>query len=109
MRVQSLPLDVWQNVVGHFEAQEAVRVFDALWRAGVFPSMRRLDAFWAVIMASRHVSVAEHEFDSLPDPEPFRTGVDQLTEMGVSRESAIRVLRDARGSWEGAMSLLGWH
>lgn len=105
---RQLPFDVWQNVVGNFETQEAVRVVDALWSAGAFPGVSQLDAFWAVIMSARHASKPEGEFQLLPDPDPYVSGVDKLVEFGVDRERAIVVFRDANGSWEVAMNLLGW-
>lgn len=106
---RQLPLDVWQNVIGHFETQEAVRVVDALWSAGVFPDVSRLDAFWAVIMSARNSTKIEEELEMVPDPDPYVSGVDKLVEFGVARDHAVAVLRDAHGSWEGAMNLLGWN
>lgn len=107
MSLQNLPLDVWQNVMGFFDAQAAIGTFHALWQAGVFTGMTRLDAFWAIIMNARRARRAE-EFEMLPDPEPYVSGVDKFVSMGVPRDTAVGVLRDARGSWEGAMQLLGW-
>lgn len=109
MGLQYLPLDVWQNVMGFYDAQQAICVFRALWEAGVFGGMAHLDAFWAVIMNARRACDSEEvKFELLPDPEPYVSGVDKLISMGVSRDTAIRVVRDAHGNWEGAMLLLGW-
>jgi len=108
MGLQRLPLDVWQHVMGCFDAHDAIRTFHVLWDAGVFVRMTKLDAFWAVIMNARHISRPEADFEMLPDPEPYVSGVEQLVSMGVPRDKAVRVIRDAHGSWEGAMNLLGW-
>ena len=108
MNLQHLPLDVWQNVMGWFDAQDAIHTFHVLWDAGVFVDMTKLDAFWAVIMNARQASKPEAEFEMLPDPEPYVSGVEQLVSMGVPNDTAVRVVRDARGSWQGAMDLLGW-
>ena len=101
-------MDVWQNVMGHFESQEAICVFEKLWKLRMFPDMNRLDAFWAVITNARRTPMPEVEFEILPDSEPFVHGVDKLVDMGLPRTTAIEVLRDAHGSWEMSMRILGW-
>ena len=108
MDLQHLPLDVWQHVMGCFNAHDAIHTFHVLWDAGVFAHTTKLDTFWAVIMNARQTSRPEAEFQLLPDPEPYVSGVEQLVSMGVARDTAVCAVRDAHGSLEGAMSLLGW-
>lgn len=105
---QLLPLDAWERVLAHVEVAEAVATFDALWRAGVFGDVPRLDAFWMVIASARHCGAREETLDKLPDPEPFRDGVAALVDMGIDKIRATTIMRQAQGSWYVAMQYLGW-
>tara|TARA_B110000046_G_scaffold147334_1_gene154919 strand:+ start:1288 stop:1668 length:381 start_codon:yes stop_codon:yes gene_type:complete len=108
-RPPTLPLDVWQLIVGTLDAADAMRVFDNLWEAGIFDGCRRLDAFWGVIASARERGWSEPDvMQNPPDPEPFRAGHTQLVEMGLSSDYATRIMRDARGSWETALRILRW-
>ena len=107
MPATHLPLDAWEHILGQFEATEAVRVFDTLWTAGMFDDASRLDVFWIVIASARHRRARE-EWKQMPDAEPYKSGVATLVDMGVPESIATTVMRQSRGSWEGAMRQLGW-
>lgn len=102
-----LPLDAWQLVLGHFGTAEAMLVFDNLWEAGIFEGSNRLDAFWNVMLSAREQDSVD-SIEIMPDPEPFFDGKTKLVDMGVPSEKATEIMRDAHGSWEYAMRMLGW-
>jgi hypothetical protein len=103
----ALPLDAWQLVLGNFGTAEAMCVFDSLWEAGIFKGSNRLDTFWSVIVGTREHDTVD-SMENMPDSEPFLDGKTRLVEMGVPMEKATEIMRDAHGSWEYAMRMLGW-
>lgn len=106
MSIADVPLDAWVVVFSNFDRHSLVDTFNRLEHAGVFQPEQRLNIFWSVMSEAR---MSFHE-PSPPWPYTavFKRSMDTLLDLGVPRDTATRVVRDANGDLEESMYLLGW-
>lgn len=105
--LRHLPTDVWAEIFAFVDEQQLVMQFDVLCNAGVFENSCRLTTFWE-IQCKMHRRRDDDPFVDFPDTGRYAHVCTTLTEMGLPKEKALTVTRDANGDLGVALSVLGW-
>lgn len=104
MKIEALPLDVWVIVMRHIGSDRLLETFNTLFssRALNVPVRYKLDTFWIIVSQARHLYGMEEQA-LFPNVDTYRTTLQQLQEMGVSREDASRAVSISNGNLDDAM------
>lgn len=111
MMIEDIPLDAWVIILRHINKQNLIEIYDILFasRAIKVPVQEKLNTFWIVVSQSRYLDELDQEFDQMPDPSESKVVLRTLQEMGLHKDRAYEVVRQACSNLDNAFQILGWN